>query len=140
MLDEIPLATLESYTVDNYVLFLQNHACDPDIDANQADFGTVIANHVIKEKLNRYHKESMVPPKLGDVWELRIYVTIGKITWPITLDRGSSVPLFLSLYLIILIYLIFKSVIDLKLSDFSSRGLDELISYVKSLSQSYHQL
>jgi hypothetical protein len=59
---------------------LQNHACDP-----------FVANHVIKEKLNRYHKESMVPPKLGDVWKPRIYVTIGKITWPAVLDLGSSV-------------------------------------------------
>jgi hypothetical protein len=141
MLDEIPLATLESYTVDNYVLFLQNHACDSDIDANQADFATIIANHIIKEKLNRYHKESMVPPKLGDVWELRIYVTIGKITWPIILDRGSSVSVIsksLSDYLDL--SLIEKCDIDLKLSDFSSCGLDELISYGKSLSQSRHQL
>jgi hypothetical protein len=54
-------------------------------------FGSFIANHVIKEKIDRYHKESMVPPKLGDVWEPRIYVTIGKITLPIVLDLGSSV-------------------------------------------------
>jgi hypothetical protein len=53
------LSTLESCTVDNYVLFFQNHACEPDVDANQAGFGTIIANHVIKEKLNRYHKESI---------------------------------------------------------------------------------
>jgi hypothetical protein len=25
----------------------------------------------------------MVPPKLGDLWEPNIYVTIGKITWPV---------------------------------------------------------
>jgi hypothetical protein len=54
-------------------------------------FGSFIANHVIKEKFDRYHKESMVPPKLGDVWEPRIYVTIGKITLPVVLDLGSSV-------------------------------------------------
>jgi hypothetical protein len=33
----------------------------------------------------------MVPPELGDVWEPRIYVTIGKITWHVVLDLGSSV-------------------------------------------------
>jgi hypothetical protein len=33
----------------------------------------------------------MVPPKLGDVWEPRIYVTIEKITWPAILNLGSSV-------------------------------------------------
>jgi hypothetical protein len=61
-------------------LYLQNHACDPHVDSNKAGFGSFIANHVVKEKLNMYHKNSMVPPKLGDVWEIRIYVTIGKIT------------------------------------------------------------
>jgi hypothetical protein len=48
-------------------------------------------NHVIKEKLNRYHKDFMVPPKLGDLREPSIYVSIGKITWPAVLDLGSSV-------------------------------------------------
>jgi hypothetical protein len=70
---------------------LQNHACDPLVHSNQAGFCTFISNHVIKEKLDRYNKESMVPPKLGDAWEPRIYVTIGKITWPAVLDVGSSV-------------------------------------------------
>jgi hypothetical protein len=49
MLDEIPLATLESCPVDNYVSFLQNHAYEPDVDANQAGFSTIRANHVIKK-------------------------------------------------------------------------------------------
>jgi hypothetical protein len=94
MLDDItndPLASLENYTLDEIISILQNHACDPHVDSNLAGFGSLIAKHVIKEKLDRYHKESMVPPKLGDVWEPRIYVTIGKITWPTVLDLGSSV-------------------------------------------------
>jgi hypothetical protein len=33
----------------------------------------------------------MVPPKLGMYDNQRIYVTIGKITWPAVLDLGSSV-------------------------------------------------
>jgi hypothetical protein len=51
----------------------------------------LIANHVIKEKIYMYHKESLVPPNLGDVWEPRIDVTIGKITWLAVFDLGSSV-------------------------------------------------
>jgi hypothetical protein len=70
---------------------LQNHTCDPTVVSNQAGFGSSIANNVIKGKLDMYHEESMVPPKLADVWELRIYVTISKITCPAILDHGSSV-------------------------------------------------
>jgi hypothetical protein len=94
MLEDIPndpLASLNNCTVDESISILQNHACDPTIDTNKAGFGSYIANHLIKEKLDRYHKESMVPPKLGDVWEPRIYVTIGKITWASILHLGASV-------------------------------------------------
>jgi hypothetical protein len=80
------LSSPKNCTLDEMTSVLQNHACDSDVDSNQAGFGTIISNHVIKEKLNRYHKESMVPPKNGDVWEPMIYVTIGKITWPAVLD------------------------------------------------------
>jgi hypothetical protein len=73
-----PLASLENCTLDEIISILENYACDSNVDANRACFGTIIANHVIKEKLNRYHKDSMVPPKLGDVWEPRMYDTIGK--------------------------------------------------------------
>jgi hypothetical protein len=45
----------------------QNYACDPTRNINQEGFGSYITNHVIKEKLDMYHKESMVPPKLWDV-------------------------------------------------------------------------
>jgi hypothetical protein len=33
----------------------------------------------------------MVPLKLGDVWEPRIYMTIGRITLPTILDLGFRV-------------------------------------------------
>jgi hypothetical protein len=46
-----PLASLENYTLGDYILFLQNYACYPIVDSNQAIFGTFIANHVIKESL-----------------------------------------------------------------------------------------
>jgi hypothetical protein len=73
MLDDIPNNPFENCTLNEYLSMLQNHACDPTVVTNQAGFGSFITNHVIKEKLDMYHKESMVPPKLGDVWELRIY-------------------------------------------------------------------
>jgi hypothetical protein len=78
--------------------------CDPLVDSNQAGFGSFVANHVIKKKLDRYNKESMVPPKLGDVWEPRIYLIIDKITWHVILDLGSSVSAIPKSYVIILIY------------------------------------
>jgi hypothetical protein len=114
MLDDIPsdpLASLENCTLDEIISILQNHACDPLVDSNQAGFGTFIANQAIREKLNMYHKDSMVAPKLGDVWEPRISVTIGKITWPTVLILGLVFLLLLSLYVIILIYLILKTMI-----------------------------
>jgi hypothetical protein len=52
LLDDIPndpLASLENCTLDEIVSILQNNACDPHVDYNQADFCTFIANHVIKE-------------------------------------------------------------------------------------------
>jgi hypothetical protein len=94
MLDDTPsypLASLENCTLDEVISILQNHVCDPTINSNQAGFGSFVAYHVIKEKIDRYHKKSMVPPKLRNLWELRIYLTIGKITWPVILDLGSSV-------------------------------------------------
>jgi hypothetical protein len=73
MLDDIPNNPLENCTLNEYLSMLQNHACDPTVVTNHVGFGSFITNHVIKEKLDMYHKESMVPPKLGNVWELRIY-------------------------------------------------------------------
>jgi hypothetical protein len=70
---------------------LQNYVCDPIVNFNQVGYDSFIANHDIKEKLDMYYKDSMVPPNIGDVWEPRIYVTIGKITWFAVLDFGSRV-------------------------------------------------
>ena len=61
------------------------------INANQAGFGSYIANHVLKEKIARYNQEAMIPPKLGDVWIPKVLVTIGKETHHAILDLGSSV-------------------------------------------------
>jgi hypothetical protein len=54
------IPSLENCTHDEVISILQNYACDPTINTNQADFGSYIANHAIKEKLGRYHKEYMV--------------------------------------------------------------------------------
>jgi hypothetical protein len=86
-----PLFSLENFTLGEVISILQNYACDLIINTNKEGFGSYSINHIIKEKLDRYHKESMVPTKIGDVWEPRIYVTIGKIFWPAILDLGSSV-------------------------------------------------
>jgi hypothetical protein len=70
MLDDIPndpLSYLENCTLDEVISILQNYACDPIVNSNQLGFGSFIANHLIRENLDRCHKESMVPPKLGDV-------------------------------------------------------------------------
>jgi hypothetical protein len=48
ILDDIPLASLENCTIDNYILFLQKQACDSHVDSSQVDFGSFIANNVIK--------------------------------------------------------------------------------------------
>jgi hypothetical protein len=62
------LASFEKCTFDEVIPILKKYVCDPTINVNQAYFGSYIANHVIKENFDRYNKESMVPPKLGDVW------------------------------------------------------------------------
>jgi hypothetical protein len=40
--------------------------------------------------MERYNNESMIPPKLGDVWMPKILVTIGKESHHAILDLGSS--------------------------------------------------
>jgi hypothetical protein len=61
------LASLEICTLDEIISILYNHTYDPLVDSSQAGFDTFIANHVIIEKLSRYHRDSVVSPKLGDV-------------------------------------------------------------------------
>jgi hypothetical protein len=60
MLDDIPnepLASLENCSLDEIIYILQNHASDPIVNSKQASFGSFIANHIIKENLDMYHKE-----------------------------------------------------------------------------------
>ena len=75
----------------NLFVCYKKNSNDPSFNVHQTGFGSFIANHVIKEKIERYNKESMIPPKHGDVWIPKILVTIGKETCHAKLDLGSSV-------------------------------------------------
>jgi hypothetical protein len=51
---------------------LQNYACDPTINVNQVGSDSYIGDHVIKEKIDRYHKD--IPwfhPRMGMYGSLR---------------------------------------------------------------------
>ena len=67
MLNEVkePLLDLDNCNLHELISILQKFASDPSINANQAGFGSYIANHVLKEKIARYNQEAMIPPKLG---------------------------------------------------------------------------
>jgi hypothetical protein len=82
MLSEVkdPLLDLEKCRLHELINILQKFASDPSINANQAGFGSYIANHVLKEKIARYNQEAMIPPKLRDAWIPKVLVTIGKET------------------------------------------------------------
>jgi hypothetical protein len=57
MLDDIPndhLASLDNYTLNEIISILQSYSYDPIVNSNQAGFEYLIANHVIKEKLDMY--------------------------------------------------------------------------------------
>jgi hypothetical protein len=56
---------------------LQSFANDPSFNVHQTGFGSYIANHVIKEKIQLYNNEAMIPPKLGDVWIPPCYLRLG---------------------------------------------------------------
>ena len=78
MLSEVkePLLDLESCSLHELMSILQKFASDPSININQAGFGSFIASHVLNEKIARYNKEAMTPPKLGDIWVSKVLVTI----------------------------------------------------------------
>jgi hypothetical protein len=59
---------------------LQNNCNDPSINVHQAGFGSYIAHYIIKETIERYNNEAMIPPKLGYALFPKILITIGKGT------------------------------------------------------------
>jgi hypothetical protein len=86
-----PLSDLDKCSLQELIAILKKFSNDPTINVNQAGFGYYIANYVIKEKLQRYNNEDMIPPKLGDAWIPKILIAIDKETHHAILDLGSSV-------------------------------------------------
>jgi hypothetical protein len=77
--------------LNELINILQSFANDPSFNVSQTGFGSYIANHVIKEKIQRYNNEAMIPPKLGDVWIPKILIVVAKESHHAILDFRSSV-------------------------------------------------
>jgi hypothetical protein len=86
-----PLLDLDRYSLNELINILQSFANYPSFNVHQTSFGSYIANHVIKEKIQRYNNEAMTPPKLGDLWIPKILVIIGKESHNAIIYLGSSV-------------------------------------------------
>ena len=116
------LLDLDKCSLHELILKLQKFANDPSFNVHQAGFGSYIANYVIKEKIERYNNEAMIPPKLGDAWLPKILITIGKETHHAILDLGSSVSaLSKDLYDLLELKSMEKCEIDLLLADDSTK-------------------
>jgi hypothetical protein len=86
-----PLLDLDKCSLNELINILQIFANDPSFNVYQTGFGSYIANHVIKEKIQSYNNEAMIPPKLEDVWIPKILIAAGKESHNAILDLGSSV-------------------------------------------------
>jgi hypothetical protein len=118
-----PLLDLDKCSLNELINLLQSFANDPSFNVYQTGFGSYIANNVIKEKIQRYNNEAMIPPKLEDVWIPKILIVVGKESHNAILDLGSSVN-FLSKELYDLLDLdkkLEKCDIDLLLADDSTK-------------------
>jgi hypothetical protein len=73
-----PLLNLDKCSLSELINILQDFANDPSFNVHQTGFGSYIANHVIKEKIQRYNNEAMIPPKLDDVWIPKILISVEK--------------------------------------------------------------
>jgi hypothetical protein len=69
---------LDKYSLNELINILQSFANDPSFNVHQTGFGSYIANHVIKEKIQCYNNEAMIPSKLGDIWIPKILIDVGK--------------------------------------------------------------
>ena len=117
-----PLLDLDKCSLHELIALLQKFASDSSINVHQAGFGSYIANHVLKEKIDRYNREAMIPPKLGDAWIPKIQVSIGKETQHAILDLGSSVCILSKeLYDLLELKPMEKCNIDLLLADDSTK-------------------
>jgi hypothetical protein len=94
-----PLLDLVSCSLNELISILQNFANDPYFSVHQTGFGSYIANHVIKEKIQLCNNDAMIPLKLGDVWIPKILMAVGKESHHAILDLVSIVNiLFNELY------------------------------------------
>jgi hypothetical protein len=50
-----PLLDLDKYSLNELINILQRFSNDPSFNVHQTGFGSYIANHVIKEKIQRYN-------------------------------------------------------------------------------------
>jgi hypothetical protein len=85
------LLDLDKCSLNELINILQRFSNDPSFNVHQTSFGSYIANHVIKEKIQRYNNEAMIPPKLGDVWIPKIIIVVGQESHHAILELGSSV-------------------------------------------------
>jgi hypothetical protein len=86
-----PLLYRDTCSLNELINILQKNSNDPSFNVHQTGFGSYIANHVIKEKIQRYNNEAMIPPKLGDVWIPKIIIDVRKESHNAILDLGSSI-------------------------------------------------
>jgi hypothetical protein len=86
-----PLLHLDKCSLNELINILQNFSNDPSFNVHQTGFGSYIVNHVIKEKIQRYNNEAMIPPNLGDVWIPKILICVRKESHNVILDLVSSV-------------------------------------------------
>jgi hypothetical protein len=89
-----PLLNLDRCSLNKLINILQKFANYPSFNVHQTGFGSYIANHVIKEKIQHHNNEDMIPPKLGYVWIPKILIDVGKESHNAILDLGSSVNVF----------------------------------------------
>jgi hypothetical protein len=85
------LLDLDKCSLNELIYILQSFANDPSFNVHKTGFGSYIANHVIKEKIQRYNNEAMIPPNLGDVWIPKILIVVEKESHHAILDLISSV-------------------------------------------------
>jgi hypothetical protein len=81
-----PLLDLDKSCLNELINILQSFANDPSFNVHQNGFGSYIANHVIKENIQIYNNEAMLPAKLGDVWIPKILIAVGKESHHALLD------------------------------------------------------
>jgi hypothetical protein len=48
------------------IAILEKISKNPTINVNQVGFSSYIGSYIIKEKIQMYNNEAMMPPKLGD--------------------------------------------------------------------------